>query len=195
MDPISIVGVASASIQIAQFISQATKGLYILRGKLKDANTTIRLLIGELSTIRAAVFQLRDWAKWNAADSPKEDEYMKGLAVALDGCQAVMEVLAEEVKDLVKGITSTSDPASFNLAFIGRAKVVWREDTMRIHQDRLHAQVQALQLLLQASLWYVNSSLHRLRILLTRHRTKLVFHGAARAASSKGESPHYSESC
>jgi hypothetical protein len=195
MDPISIVGVASASVQIAQFIAQTIQGLCTLRGKFKDANTTIRLLIGELSTIRAAVSQLRDWAEWNANDSPKEEEYLKGLAVALDGCQAAMEVLAEEIKDLVNGIVTTNDPASFNLGFIGRAKVVWSEDIMKTHQDRLRAQVQALQLLLQASHWYVNSSFHRLGILLTRYYMKPLFHSAAGTASPEGESPHYPESC
>jgi hypothetical protein len=60
-------------------------------------------LIGELSTIQAAVSQLRDWARWNANDLPKEEEYMKGLQVALEGCQTAIEVLAEEIKDLAAG--------------------------------------------------------------------------------------------
>jgi hypothetical protein len=153
MDPISIVGVVSASAQIAQFIAQTIQGLSTLRGKFKDANTTIRLLIGELSTIRAAVSQLRDWAEWNANDSPKEEEYMKGLQVALEGCQAAMEVLAEEIKDLANGTITANDPATFNLGFMAKAKVMWNEDTFKIHQDRLHAQVQAMNLLLQAAQW------------------------------------------
>jgi hypothetical protein len=153
MDPISIVGVASASIQIAQCIAQSIQGLCTLRGRFKDADMTIRLLIAELSTIRAAVFQLRDWAEWNSSDSPKETEYMKGLEVALEGCQAAMDVLADEIKDLVAGFAPRGDPATFSLGFMARAKAVWSEDTMKIHQDRLHAQVQALNLLLQASHW------------------------------------------
>jgi hypothetical protein len=153
MDPISIIGVASASAQIAQFITQTIQGLCTLRGKFKDADMTIRLLIAELSTIRAAVSQLRDWAEWNSSDSPKETEYMIGLEVALEGCHAAMEVLAEEITELVAGSATRSDPASFSLAFMAKAKVVWSEDIMKIHQDRLHAQVQALNLLLQASHW------------------------------------------
>ena len=153
MDPISVLGVASTSIQIAQCITQIIQGLCTLRGKFNDANMTIRLLIAELSTIRAAVSQLRDWAEWNSSDSPKETEYMKALEVAFEGCQTAMEVLAEEVQELVAGLTPRSDPASFSLGFMARARAVWSEDTMRTHQDRLHAQVQALNLLLQASHW------------------------------------------
>ena len=153
MDPISIVGVASASAQIAQFIGQTIQGLCTLRGKFKDADLTIHLLIAELSAIRAAVSQLRDWAEWNSNDSPKEAEYMKGMEVALEGCQAAMEVLAEEIKELVAEPATRGDQTSFSLGFMAKAKVVWNEDTIKGHQDRLHAQVQAINLLLQASHW------------------------------------------
>jgi hypothetical protein len=78
---------------------------------------------------------------------------MSGLQVALEGCQIAMEVLAEEVNDLAAGGTTTNDPATFNLGFVAKAKVVWNEDALKIHQDRLHAQVQALNLLLQAAHW------------------------------------------
>jgi hypothetical protein len=64
-----------------------------------------------------------------------------------------MEVLAEEVRDLAAGATTTNDPATFNLRFMVKAKVVWSDDTLKIHQDRLHAHVQALNLLLQAAHW------------------------------------------
>jgi hypothetical protein len=153
MDPISIIGVASSAAQIAQFIAQTIQGLCTLRGKFKDADMTIRLLIAQLSTIRAAVSQLRDWAEWNSSDSPKEAEYMKGLEVALEGCQAAMEVLAEEIKELVAESATKGDPGSHSLSFMTKTRVVWSEDTMKTHQDRLHAQVQAINLLLQASHW------------------------------------------
>lgn len=153
MDPISVMGVASASIQVAQCIAQIIQGLCTLRGKFKDADMTIRLLIAELSTIRAAVSQLRDWAEWNSNDSPKESEYMNGLEVALEGCQAAMDVLAEEIRILVAGLAPRGDPTAFSLGFMARARAVWSEDTMKTHQDRLHSQVQALNLLLQASHW------------------------------------------
>jgi hypothetical protein len=153
MDPISVVGVASASVQIAQLITQTIQGLCTLRNKFKEANTTIWLLMGELSTIRAAVSQLHDWTQLIDNDSPKEEEYMNSLQVALDGIQTATEVLAEDIKDITAGATTTSDAATFNLGFMVKAKVLWSEDTMKIHQDRLHAQVQALNLLLQAAHW------------------------------------------
>jgi len=64
-----------------------------------------------------------------------------------------MDVLVEEVQGLVARVTPRGDPASFSLGFMSKARAVWSEDTMRTHQERLHAQVQALNLLLQASYW------------------------------------------
>lgn len=154
MDPVSIVGILAASAQIAQFIGQTIQGLSTLKGKFSDADITIRLLIGQLSTIRAAVSQVHDWAQYNSNDSPKEEEYLKGLGVALDGCHAAMEVLDEEIKDLVLGVAANGDSNKpLSLSFLTKAKVIWSEDIIKTHRDRLHSQVQALQLLLQAGQW------------------------------------------
>lgn len=75
---------------------------------------------------------------------------MDGLHVSLDGCKVAMTVLAEEVAALTG--TSASNP-EFKLRFSTRAKYAWSESSMKEHQDRLHAQVAALQLLLQAAQW------------------------------------------
>lgn len=154
MDPVTVLGVAASALQIAQFIGSTIQGLHTLRGKFKDADITIRLIISKLSTIKAAVFQIRDWAEFNSHDSPKERQFMNGLHVALDGCQAAIDVLSEEVKDLtVATRDSNNDGMPIALGVRGRVAALWSEDTMKAHEDRLHGQVQALQLLLMAGQW------------------------------------------
>ncbi|KAF7895967.1 hypothetical protein EAF00_005982 [Botryotinia globosa] len=150
MDPVTVLGVAASALQIAQFIGSTIQGLHTLRGKFKDADITIRLIISKLSTIKAAVFQIRDWAEFNSHDSPKERQFMDGLHVALDGCQAAIDVLSEEVKDLTVATRDSNDGMPIVLGVRGRVAAVWSEDTMKAHEDRLHGQVQALQLLLMA---------------------------------------------
>ncbi|KAK8901375.1 hypothetical protein ACHAPF_006175 [Botrytis cinerea] len=151
MDPVTVLGVAASALQVAQFIGSTIQGLHTLRGKFKDADITIRLIISKLSTIKAAVFQIRDWAEFNSHDSPKERQFMDGLHVALDGCQAAIDVLSEEVKDLtVATRDSNNDGMPIALGVRGRLAALWSEDTMKAHEDRLHGQVQALQLLLMA---------------------------------------------
>lgn len=153
MDPVTVLGVAASALQIAQFIGSTIQGLHTLRGKFKDADITIRLIISKLSTIKAAVFQIRDWAEFNSHDSPKERQFMDGLHVALDGCQAAIDVLSEEVKDLTVATRDSNDGMPIILGVRGRVAAVWSEDTMKAHEDRLHGQVQALQLLLMAGQW------------------------------------------
>ncbi|ESZ93925.1 hypothetical protein SBOR_5684 [Sclerotinia borealis F-4128] len=150
MDPVTVLGVAASALQVAQFIGSTIQGLHTLRGKFRDADTTIRLLISKLSTIRAAVFQIRDWAEFNSHDSPKERQFMDGLHVALDGCQAAIDVLSEEIKDLTVTTKDSSVEMPIILGMRGRVAALWSEDTMKAHEDRLHGQVQALQLLLMA---------------------------------------------
>ncbi|KAF7154999.1 hypothetical protein CNMCM5623_005207 [Aspergillus felis] len=146
MDPLTWIGAISGVLQIAQVISQTTAGLVKLKGRFSNADLTIQSLIGELSIIESALTHLEGWAKFNARGTTKSEEYVEGLHVALDGCRAVMEVLSEEVASLVQNIAGQD----LVVGFRARVKVVWNEDVMRAHQERLHAQVVALQLLLQA---------------------------------------------
>ncbi len=150
MDPASIVGLISASGTIVSAITCTVKGLSDLRGRFSDADLRIRLLIGELSTVKSALNQIRDWVEFNLVGAPTEVELVDGLHVSLDGCKMAMTVLAEEVAAL-SGTTASS--SQFNLRFSTRAKYAWSESSMKEHQDRLHAQVAALQLLLQAAHW------------------------------------------
>lgn len=154
MDPASIFGIIGGAIQITQIITSTVQGLATLRGKFADADLTIRLLISELSTIKSAIAQLHDWAEYNSEGSPKNKEYIHGLDVALDGVQAVMDILSEEVASMTKGFTSEVLP-TLQLGFKAKVRVVWNEDLMRDHHQRLHSQVLALQLLLQACQWCV----------------------------------------
>lgn len=149
MDPVTAFGLVSGGVQLAQIITQTVAGLATLRGKFNNADLTIRSLIGELTTIKSAITQLEDWAKYNARDSPEHNEYDEGLGVALEGCRAIMEVLSEDVSSLTRGSMAEFPTVGFRT----RVKVVWNDDLMKGHQERLHAQVLALQLLLQACQW------------------------------------------
>ncbi|PIG85153.1 ankyrin repeat protein [Aspergillus arachidicola] len=143
MDPGSIFGVISGAVQLVQVITQTAAGLATLREKFSHADLTIRSLIGELVTIKSAITQLDEWARYNTRDTAEENEYDEGLFVALDGCRAVMDVLSDQVAALTRG-----NDTQFGIGT--RVKILWNEDIMRAHQDRLHAQVLALQLLVQA---------------------------------------------
>ncbi|PGH00121.1 hypothetical protein AJ79_08304 [Helicocarpus griseus UAMH5409] len=170
MDPASAIGVVGGAIQITGLITKTIHGLYTLQGKYRNADITLTSLITQLSTIKAAVTQLHDLAQYNPNGTPKHPEYIDGLDVALDGCTAIMDVLSEEVAQLTQA-SSNYDPSQ-PLGLRAKMKAIWNEDLMRDHSDRLHAQVLALQLLLQAC--HCRTSSEQLELLRRQESRNLI---------------------
>lgn len=150
MDPVSAFGVVTGSLQVVQFIGQNIAALASIRGKYKNADVTIRSLIGELSTIKSAITQLHDWATYNAESSSSHREYDQSFDAALEGCTVVMEALSDEVARLTPSATGNDHAV---LGFMARVKLVWNDEVMNGLQDQLGTQIQALNLLLQACHW------------------------------------------
>ncbi|EAW08625.1 ankyrin repeat protein [Aspergillus clavatus NRRL 1] len=185
MDPFSWIGAISGVLQITQVISQTAIGLSKLKGKFDNADLTIQCLIGELATIKSAVTHLEDWARFNVRDTTESEEYIEGLNVALDGCRAVMEHLGDEVTSLTQTVTGQATVIGFR----ARVKVIWNEDVMRGHQERLHAQVVALQLLLQAcQCRYSRSSSEQVELLRRAENRQIIQKVAYDTATLRGSS-------
>lgn len=149
MDPASILGLIATAGTVASAITKTIRDLSDLRAQYTDSNLRIRLLIKELSTIKSSLNQINDWAHF-LDDNHNQAELKDALQVALDGVELAMGALAEEVQALVQ---DTSARANVDLTFRGKTKYAWNEQNMREHENRLRAQVSALQLLLQASQW------------------------------------------
>ncbi|KAL6714181.1 hypothetical protein ACLMJK_008676 [Lecanora helva] len=145
MEPITIFGLLSTAGTLASTISLTIRNLSELRAQYKDADVRIRLLIGELSTVKAALTQINDWTHC-LDDTHRQADVVEGLRVSLEGCQLAMDALAEEVRSLMGGDLGTS----VNPGFRTRTRYVWNESSLKEHEGRLHAQIAALQLLLQA---------------------------------------------
>ena len=153
MGSVAVAGLASAALQISACIGSAIQCLHSLKGKFQDADNTLRLLINQLSTIKASVSQIRDWAEFNSDDSPRVPELMHGLRVALEGCQAAIDLLSQQVKDLSIDPTPL-DSLPSQRGINNGAKITWNDATMKEHQGRLSGQILALQVLITASQWY-----------------------------------------
>ena len=114
MDPLSLIGGVSAAGGIIAAITKTVQNLYDMKGRYEEADLMIRLLIVELTTIKAALIQIQDWAQYSFAGSPTQKELLEGFEVSLEGCKMAMDVLAEEVTRLV-----SKNP------FIQRTQYVW----------------------------------------------------------------------
>ena len=144
MDPVSFIGTLAAAGAIAGSITEAANALARLRGRLKEADTILRLLLAELSAVKAALQQIEDWAKYNSSNGQVQEELAIAFSMSLEGCQISVELLGEEVTRLSGDFGSSEDD------FRARMRTVWNESRMREHQQRLHGQISALQFLLQA---------------------------------------------
>jgi len=147
MDPLSIIGLLSTAGTIATTITFTIKSLSDLRGQFQDADVRIRLLIGELSTVKSALNQINDWARY-LDDTHRQADVVEALKVSLDGCQLAIDALAEEVRLLLRGATPNS-----SLGFRTKRRYAWSESSLKEHENRMHAQIAALQLLLKAVQW------------------------------------------
>lgn len=147
MDPASILGLISTAGTIASTITSTIKDLSDLRATYTDSNVRIRLLVKELSTIKSSLTQINDWAHF-LDETHTQREMKDALQVALDGVSLAMEALAEEVRGLVQ---DASPKSHIDLGFRAKTKYAWNEASMKEHENRLRAQVSALQLLLQAA--------------------------------------------
>lgn len=147
MDPLSLIGGITATGSIVVGVVKTLKSLSDAYGRFDNADTTISLLISELTAIKAAVVSIEDWSKYHRAgkQSHTEQELANAFEVCFEGCRVAMDIL---VSDLA-GITEL---ASKN-PFLAKAKYTWNEAEMRAHADRLRCQVSALQLLVQALHW------------------------------------------
>ena len=155
MDPISIVGLLSTAGTIASTITFTIKSLSELRGQIKDADLRIRLLIGELSTVKSALNQINDWTHY-LDDTHQQADIVEGLRVALEGIELAMNALASEVASLLE---DNSPDVGLSQGFRMRARYAWNERSLQEHENRLRAQIAALQLLLQAVQWWAIVSL------------------------------------
>ncbi|KAJ5177551.1 uncharacterized protein N7500_000250 [Penicillium coprophilum] len=144
MDPISAIGFASAIVQILGALTSTIHGLHELHGKFSDADFTIHSLIQELGCIQTALTSLKEWYRLSSSNVMVSEEFNEQLVTAMNGCQIIMEVLSADVMTLVHG-SRNGGTVGFRL----RIRVIWKEDIMKAHQEKLHAQVMALQLLLQ----------------------------------------------
>lgn len=153
MDPCSLIGVASASLTVIATIGSTVKSLSELRSRYAEADQSIRMLITQLSTIKAALSLIHEWVENDLVELHTQAELVMPLNIAIDGCKEAMEALAEEVSDVLgKAIKETA------IGFKSRTKYMWNEDTMKEHQSRLESQVMALQFLVTAVQWLVPAS-------------------------------------
>ena len=130
------------------------KTLNDIAAKYKYAKLTIMSLVQVLDTIQLAWSQISEWCQSYEPDATGDGEvFLQRLQKSLECGVLIMDALQGDLKPYQ---TNT-------LGFRQRSKVVWNEDTLRGHQDRVSHQAMAMTCLLQAI--QLKSSLARNRLI------------------------------
>ena len=147
MDPASAIGVASAALSIINIIAKSVASLSDLQLRYTSADLKVGLLIGQLSTVKAALNQIAILLRSDVG-ALREPELLDDFSTSL-GCVEAVVVILDERTSLVQRNAAN--------ALTSRSKVnfMWDEKTMNDYLNLLNNQVHALGLLLTALQWFV----------------------------------------
>ena len=141
MDPIAIVGVVDASLDLALKCASAVKRMNDIASKYKYSKYTIMSITQNLDTIQIAWDRIGAWTQSYTPDENADDDcFVLRMARILETGVLVIDALEEE-------LVPFSDE---NPGFTQRAKLIWNENTFLDHQSRIRDQAISMNLLLQA---------------------------------------------
>lgn len=150
MDPATFLGSLSAAGTILAGITTVVKNLCELKERFRDADTTVGLLVTELSSITAALNVVQKWSKDGSQLGPIQVELAGNFELSIEGCRAAVALLSDDVTIL-------------HTAFIGdernvtaRIKALWKDSALKDRLEHLRSQVSALKLLIDAVQLFVH---------------------------------------
>lgn len=147
MDPASALGVASAVLSIVSLLAKNIIALSDLQSRYGAADLKVSLLIGQLSTVKAALKQI---AKLLEGDNRalRDNELISDFSLSLECVEAVVVILDDKVS------LAQRDSAN-SLSVRSKVNFMWDEKTMDDYLNLLNNQIHALNLLLTALQWFV----------------------------------------
>jgi len=146
MDPISVFGLVSSLITIADVIKESLIRLRILQLNYKNASLVVSLLIGQLNTLKAALDQITGWVSKSLINIPKHQQLVNDLDISVESCKVLVLFLDERIAQLTWNDEDTLDVK-------GKIVFLWEQLGLDEFTTHLNNQTNALNLLLTALNW------------------------------------------
>lgn len=146
MDPVSIVGLSASLVGVVDVITKCVRYLRDLQSRYELANMKVQLLIGQLSTINAALDQIIELTE-QLASSPQHEKLVQSLNNSLSCCK----ILTDDLE--IKLCTSLSSQGSLDT--LTKIQFLRDEKSIDEYSSFLNNQINALNLLLTAISLYV----------------------------------------
>lgn len=147
MDPASAIGVASAALSIVNLIAKSVASLSDLQSRFNAADLRVSLLIGQLSTVKAALNQIAKLLE-GPHGALLDSELISDFSSSIGCVQAVVVVLDDKISLVQRNSAN-------ELTIRSKAHFIWDEKTMDDYLNLLNNQIHALGLLLTALQWSV----------------------------------------
>ena len=146
MDPVTIIGLAGSVVSIVDIITKCIITLKNLQSQWQSADWTVTAIIGQLTTLKAALNQISEWIATDLATLPQHYQLVLDLEEALGSCKILIVFIDGRLNRLER----TNDDS---LTFQSRLKATLDEKGIQDSVNHLHNQSSALNLLLTALSW------------------------------------------
>ena len=150
MDPVSIVSLVDASIGLTLKCASAIKYLNDLASKFKYAELTIRSITQYLDIMQLSWDRIARWAEeYSNSIDVIESGIAERIARFIETGSLVMDAFEKDLPPVVRQ----------DLTAVQRVRLVWNEDLLLAHRERMRDQATSMSLLLQAITLQVFGSL------------------------------------
>ena len=141
MDPASIIGFVDASIDLALKCAGAAKKINDIAFKYKYSRHTALSIAQYLDTMQFAWDRIGAWTEesYGPDANADDDDLIERMGRALEAGALVMDALEEDLLPFNSGVMSSGR----------RMRLVWNENTLVDHQNRIRDQATSMSLLLQ----------------------------------------------
>lgn len=147
MEALAIIGAASSIVSSIDVATRCIKSLRALKQRWNDPDLTISLLIGHVTTLKAALGQISSWIPMASNTSPQDHQLVADLEQSLDSCVILITFINDHISSLVTDQNS-------GLLFRSKIRAVLQDRRMQDCVGHLNNQTAALNLLLTALTWY-----------------------------------------
>lgn len=148
MEALTILGAASSVISVLDVATRCIHSLRAFKQHWDDTDMTVTLLIGQISTLKAALSQISEWMSTSTGAAPQHHQLIMDLEVSLHSCRLLIAFIDDHLSSLILDHHN-------ELMFKSRARAMLQDRGIKDCVNHLNNQTAALNLLLTALNWYM----------------------------------------
>ncbi|TGO14489.1 hypothetical protein BTUL_0052g00270 [Botrytis tulipae] len=136
MDPVSILTLTGSVFTTGKFITSLITHLVTLKSKYKSASLMASHLIGQLTTIKAALDEVSNWIATSLQGADRNEQLIFNLESSLESCHVFLLMLEDHITRL--------DQNGIDRQLKGKVKLLWKESEIKELNNYLSSQISAL---------------------------------------------------